>query len=206
MEHQSLGYRAADFMRRLLLAPLILALTSPVQAHIKGIYKSQKEDGFSLVELIVVVMVIGILSSIAIPQFLSISDKARQKEPALLIDTYLKAAQAYYTEYSELPKHTRDLGLYITVMSCRKDYPKYCKSNPPRDYSTITSISWTTVDGFFDIYMRRRGDNLTFRALPVPVYESTGYGVSGCYNPQTGVKKVVSHIKRLGRAVPFVNC
>ena len=42
-EHQALCCRPPNFMRRLLLAPLILTLASPVQAHPKGIYKSQNE-------------------------------------------------------------------------------------------------------------------------------------------------------------------
>ena len=43
MECQALRCRPPDFMRRLLLAPLILAIASPVQAHTKGIYKSPNE-------------------------------------------------------------------------------------------------------------------------------------------------------------------
>ena len=41
--------------------------------------KSLQDEGFTLVELIVVVMMIGILSSIAIPQFMTSADKAKQK-------------------------------------------------------------------------------------------------------------------------------
>ena len=43
MECQALRCRPPYFMRRLLLAPLILALASSVQAHPKGIYKTQNE-------------------------------------------------------------------------------------------------------------------------------------------------------------------
>ena len=61
---------------------------------------NQSNSAFTLVELIVVVVIIGILSSIAIPSFQNASDKAKQKEPATLLASYTKAAQAYFTEYS----------------------------------------------------------------------------------------------------------
>ena len=53
------------------------------------------ESGFTLVELIVVVMMIGILSSIAIPQFMSSADKAKQKEATGIVAALVKAATAY---------------------------------------------------------------------------------------------------------------
>ncbi len=169
-------------------------------------YLNNNQQGFTLVELIVVVVIIGILSAIAIPSFQNASDKARQKEPAVLISSYLKAAQSFYAEYSTIPQNTRDLGQYMTVVACRRNFPAYCKNNPPRDYTNLTSISWTTPDGFFDIYMRIRSNKLTFRAMPVPVYVNSGYGVSGCYNPQTGATRVVEHIRRMGRSIPYVDC
>ena len=168
--------------------------------------RSIDEDGFTLVELIVVVVIIGILSAIAIPSFQNASDKAKQKEPAVLIASYLKAAQAYYTEYGMLPQYTSHLGQYVSVIACRRNYPAYCKNNPTRDYTTLNSNSWTTPDGYFDIYMRIIGGSLTFRAMPVPVYQNAGFGVSGCFNPQNGSTRVVEQTKRLGRAIPYVNC
>ena len=114
----------------------------------------EKKDGFTLVELIIVVGIIGILSSIAIPNLLNFSDKARQKEPTHLIANYLRAAQAYFAEYGDLPKNTKDLGEYISVTACTKNYPSFCKSKSPVDYTILESVSWSTPSGHFDIYMK----------------------------------------------------
>ena len=76
-------------------------------------FKSQ--NAFTLVELIVVVVIIGILSSIAIPSFQNASEKAKQKEASSMLASYAKAAQAYYTEYSQLAVSPRNLGEYVTV-------------------------------------------------------------------------------------------
>ena len=163
-------------------------------------------NSFTLVELVVVVMVIGILSAIAIPNFQNANDKARQKEPTNLIANYLRAAQAFFIEYRDLPKNSMDLGEYMSVTACTKNYPSYCKSQPPADYTVLESVSWSTPSGYFDIYMVSSDNKITFRALPVPVYENSGYGVSACYNPQTGVIKIRELSKRLGRNIPYVDC
>ena len=170
---------------------------------IKNKRKKNIINAFTLVELIILVMIVGILTAIAIPTFQNASDKARQKEPTHLITNYLRAAQAYFAEYGDLPKHTKDLGEYISVTACTKNYPSYCKSNSPEDYTILESVSWSTPSGYFDIYMKIVANRITFKALPVPVYENLGYGVSACLNSKTGALKISELSKRLGSNVPY---
>ena len=54
------------------------------------------EKGFTLVELMIVIVIVGILSSVALPNFLSQQDKARATEGKQSISTILRAAYADY--------------------------------------------------------------------------------------------------------------
>ena len=49
------------------------------------------------------------------------------------------------------------------------------------------------------------GTRTYFRALPTGQYSNSGYGVSACYNSQTGATKVVERTVK-GRSVPNINC
>ena len=52
--------------------------------------------GFTLVELMIVIVIVGILSSIALPSFLSQQNKAKLTEATTKISAILKAAHAEY--------------------------------------------------------------------------------------------------------------
>ena len=62
--------------------------------HKKG--RNLIEKGFTLVELMIVIVIVGILSSVALPNFLSQQDKARATEGKQQISTILKASYADY--------------------------------------------------------------------------------------------------------------
>ena len=167
--------------------------------------KNNSNSAFTLVELIVVVVIIGILSAIAIPSFQNASDKAKQKEPATLLASYVKAAQAYFTEYSMNAQYSRDLGQYISVTGCRGTTPSTCKTQAAYDHTNRTSRNWNSPSGYYQIYMTTSGTRTYFRALPAGQYANSGYGVSACYNSQTGSSKVVEMTNK-GRSVGNVQC
>ena len=63
----------------------------------------QKNKGFSLVELMVVVAIIGILASIAVPNFQRFQSRARQSEVKTNLGGFYQAAKASQAEYSFYP-------------------------------------------------------------------------------------------------------
>ncbi|WP_448572035.1 type IV pilin-like G/H family protein [Trichothermofontia sp.] len=71
----------------------------PKQFQRQGLKPQRRyEAGFTLIELMVVILIVTILSAIAIPSFLNQANKAKQSEAKTHINTFVRAQQAYYLE------------------------------------------------------------------------------------------------------------
>ena len=57
------------------------------------------QKGFTLIELMIVVAIIGILAAIAIPNFLNYQCKAKQSEAKSNLGTIRSMQEAYFAEY-----------------------------------------------------------------------------------------------------------
>ena len=61
-----------------------------------------KQKGFTLIELMVVVVILGILAGIAVPKMFGLSDKSKVSEAPQVLKTYETLQQAYIAEQSQI--------------------------------------------------------------------------------------------------------
>ena len=80
--------------------------------------KMINKKGFSLVELMIVVVIMGILIAVAIPLYGSIIKNAKNKTCASNIDAIEKAALVYYNENGKAASDISDLKFDDGVPIC----------------------------------------------------------------------------------------
>ena len=79
---------------------IMTSLNSRMQLDLLNRKKGRNllEKGFTLVELMIVIVIVGILSAVALPNFLSQTSKAKGTEAKTLSASALKEAQVAWTE------------------------------------------------------------------------------------------------------------
>jgi len=69
-----------------------------------------KKKGFTLVELMIVVAIIGILAAIAIPNFIKFQARSKQSEPKANLKALFTAQRAYFSEKDSYNSTVGDIG------------------------------------------------------------------------------------------------
>ena len=89
----------------------------------------RNKKGFSLVELMVVIVIIGILASLAIPRFMGVTDKAKLSEfkPVLkqavtLYNAYYQEHETFVTPTGNIIEGNQDVGFDLPSGESRFEY------------------------------------------------------------------------------------
>lgn len=103
------------------------------------------DSGFTLIELFVVIIIVGILSVIALPSFLNQSNKARQSEAKTYVGSMNRAQQAYYLENTSFSNSFDFLGLGVDTTTQAYEYDITLASGAALDEGVTTHAKPTAT-------------------------------------------------------------
>lgn len=127
----------------------------------KTLQLNQKKGGFSLVELTIVVVILGVLATFAVPRFMRSVERSKAAEAFNYCENVLSSQGSYQGRNSEYAKKVVDLDVTLTD-------PQYFT------VGNITSSDWNTK---WEIKLTRAGASGGYGAYTV-VFDEEGFNKS----------------------------
>ncbi len=102
-----------------------------------------KQKGFATLEVILMVMVIGILTSIAVPRFTSVTTAANTAKIQSDLATIDTAISVYYMEHGAYPDDLDDLSDYINGVDSLKPPSGKCYVKGEETATAVPATEYT---------------------------------------------------------------
>jgi len=118
----------------------------------------KKDKGFTLIELMIVVAIIGILAAIAIPNFLRYQAKTKQSEAKSNLNSIFTSQVVYFGENDTYASSIADLGWAVEGTN-----PRYTYTMVAGDDTTFIAQAEGNIDtdALTDIWTIDQDKNLT---------------------------------------------
>ena len=147
------------------------------------------ERGFSLAELLITTAIIGILSSIALPNYLNQVNRSRQNEAASTISQIQTTIASYADEFGVLPESWAELNETSAVMT----------DNGPATSKNFQAI--TLAGGYYDVVINNTDNLFTITASRD---DEPNLNIVACVNLTNGASGINQGTKAAAASAP--NC
>ena len=104
-----------------------------------------KKNGFTLAEIIVVVIILGMLTTLALPRFTATFERVRASEGVNLLTALLGAQKAFQLENGSYATNPNDLEVDITS-AANFDVPPTVAAADPIASIRRTNAYWLEID------------------------------------------------------------
>ncbi len=107
-----------------------------------------KQKGFTLIELIIVIAIIGILAAIAIPNYINFQNRAKDSGIKESLGAYRTALAMYFGDNGSYPAALSGVATYLDTASADKNFinsatPSY--TAPGGTTYTLTASGWAVA-------------------------------------------------------------
>ena len=146
-------------------------------------------NGFTLVEIMITIIIVGILSSVALPNYLNQVNRTRQREAASTISQIQTTIAAYADEYGVLPTSWSELNDASAVMT----------NDGPATKDNFQAI--TLAGGYYDVAISNTDNLFTITATRD---EAPNLNIVACVNLTNGASGINQGTKAAAASAP--NC
>ena len=150
---------------------------------------TRQTEGFTITELLAAVTIVGILTTMALPNYLNQINRSRQNQAASTIAQIQTTIAAYSDEFGILPSSWADLNDTSAVMT----------DTGPATKDSFQPI--TLADGFYDVSISNTDNLFTITATRD---DEPNLNIIACVNLTNGASSINKGTKADAASIP--NC